>query len=73
MARATLTKNTMVLRYQTGVDTDGNPKYTTQKFSRVKLQATDSAVLSVGEAFNNLIDSDNKDVFKEESYVLGHE
>lgn len=73
MARATLTKNTMVLRYQTGVDTEGNPKYTTQKFSRIKIQATDSGILEVGESLNRLIDSENKEVLKEENYILGNE
>ena len=73
MAKAILTKNTLVLKYQNGVDDKGDPKYSTQKFSRIKLQATDESILAVGEALGNLLSSDNKEVQKEEYYVLGQE
>ena len=73
MAKAILTKNTLVLKYQSGVDDKGDPKYTTQKFSRIKLQATDDSILAVGQALGGLLASDNKEVLKEENYVLGEE
>ena len=73
MARAILTKNTLVLKYQNGVDDKGDPKYTTQKYSRIKLQATDDSILAVGQALGGLLASDNKEVLKEENYVLGEE
>ena len=59
MAKAILTKNTLVLKYQNGVDDKGDPKYTTQKFSRIKLQATDDSILAVGQALGGLLASDN--------------
>ena len=65
-AKTTLTKNTLVLRYESGVDDKGNPKFTTQKFSRIKLTASDDAILQVGEALNNLIATENSSVSKEE-------
>ena len=65
-AKTTLTKNTLVLRYENGVDDKGNPKFTTQKFSRIKLTASDDSILQVGEALNSLIASDNTSVSKEE-------
>ena len=73
MAKAILTKNTLVLKYQNGVDDKGDPKYTTQKFSRIKLQATDDSILAVGEALGGLLASENREVLKEENYVLGQE
>ena len=60
MAKAILTKNTLVLKYQNGVDDKGYPKYTTQKFSRIKLQATDDAILAVGEVLGELLASNNR-------------
>ena len=73
MAKAILTKNTLVLKYQNGVDDKGDPKYTTQKFSRIKLQATDDSILEVGQALGGLLASDNKEVLKEENYILEQE
>lgn len=67
---ATLEKNVVILKYQNGVDDKGDPKFTTQRFSKIKDDATDDSVLSVGNAINTVIDSSLKEVFKEETYIL---
>ena len=38
MAKAILTKKSLVLKYQKGVDDNGNPKFSTQKFSKIRVE-----------------------------------
>lgn len=67
---ASLEKNAVILKYQTGVDDKGNPVYSTQRFSKIKDDAGDHLVLEVGTAINEIINSQDKEIFKEETYVL---
>ena len=67
---AALEKNVVILKYQKGVDDKGDPKFATQRFSKIKDDATDDSVLSVGNAINTVIASEEKEVFKEETYIL---
>lgn len=69
-ANSVITKNSLVLKYQNGVDDKGNPKFTTQKFSRIKLQATDEAMKNVGTALGALLFSDNTQVLKEQDFII---
>ena len=41
MAKAILTKKSLVLKYQKGVYDSGSPKFSTQKFSKIKVDAED--------------------------------
>jgi hypothetical protein len=70
MATSTLTKNSMVIKYQIGVDTQGNPKYSTQKFSKVKESLTDDNFYAVGSELIKLLDSPSALVQKEQSFVI---
>lgn len=69
-ANSVITKNSLVLKYQNGVDDKGNPKFTTQKFSRIKLQGTDEAMKNVGTALGALLFSDNTQVLKEQDFII---
>lgn len=69
-AKATLYKNTLVLKYRTGIDENDNPKYSTQRFSRISLNATDDAIHTVGSLMLTMIASNNKELLKEEFYTL---
>lgn len=70
MATSTLTKNAMVIKYQVGVDGKGDPKYSTQRFSKVKSSATDDTFQAVGSELIKLLDSPNALVQKEQSFVI---
>jgi hypothetical protein len=70
MATSTLIKNAMVIKYQVGVDEKGQPKYSTQKFSRVKDSITDDNFQAVGSELIKLLDSQNCLIQKEQSFII---
>ncbi|MDK0654186.1 DUF1659 domain-containing protein [Clostridium perfringens] len=47
MAKAILTKKSLVLKYQKGVYDSGSPKFSTQKFSKIKVDAEDEKLYEV--------------------------
>ncbi|MDZ5255141.1 DUF1659 domain-containing protein [Clostridium sp. LIBA-8841] len=68
MAKAILTKKSLVLKYQKGVDNNGDPKFSTQKFSKIRVDAEDSKLYEVGEALTALLASDVNFVLKEDDF-----
>ena len=70
MATSTLIKNAMVIKYQVGVDEKGQPKYSTQRFSKVKDSITDDTFQAVGSTLINLLDSPSSQVQKEQSFII---
>lgn len=47
MAKAILTKKSLVLKYQKGESDSGSPKFSTQKFSNIKVDAEDEKLYEV--------------------------
>ena len=70
MATSTLIKNAMVIKYQVGVDASGNPKYSTQKFSKVKESITNDTFQVVGSELVKLLESQNTLIQKEQSFII---
>ncbi|XZH38903.1 DUF1659 domain-containing protein [Clostridium perfringens] len=69
MAKAILTKKSLVLKYQKGVDDSGSPKFSTQKFSKIKVDAEDEKKLyEVGKALADLLSSRVNSVLKEDDF-----
>ena len=66
MAKAILTKKSLVLKYQKGVDDSGSPKFSTQKFSKIKVDAEDEKLYEVGKA--DLLSSRVNSVLKEDDF-----
>lgn len=48
-------KNTLIIEYVNGVDDDGNEVITRQRFSKIKLDATDDAIYAVAQAINPVL------------------
>ena len=61
MAKAILTKKSLVLKYQKGVYDSGSPKFSTQKFSKIKVDAEDEKLYEVGKALavNSVLKEDD--------------
>jgi len=53
--RSTKVQSTMVLKFKTGVDETGKDIIKSQRFSKVKVIATDENILLVGQAFGTLL------------------
>lgn len=68
MARAILTKKSLVLKYQGGVDSSGNPKFKAQKFSKIKVDAEDEKIYEVGKFLSNLLSSKVSSILKEDDF-----
>lgn len=68
MAKAILTKKSLVLKYQKGVDNNGDPKFSTQKFSKIRVDAEDSKLYEVGQALTVLLASEVNFVLKEDDF-----
>lgn len=68
MAKAILTKKSLVLKYQKGVDDSGRPKFSTQKFSKIKVDAEDAKLYEVGKALADLLSSRVNSVLKEDDF-----
>lgn len=48
-------KNTLIIEYVNGVDDDGNEVITRQRFSKIKLDATDDALYAVAQAMESVL------------------
>lgn len=68
MSKAILTKKSLVLKYQKGVDDSGSPKFLTQKFSKVKVDAEDTKLYEVGKALSELLESKVNSILKEDDF-----
>lgn len=68
MAKAILTKKSLVLKYQKGVDNNGDPKFSTQKFSKIRVDAEDTKLYEVGQALAALLASEFNSVLKEDDF-----
>lgn len=68
MAKAILTKKSLVLKFQKGVDDNSKPKFATQKFSKISLAADDAKLYEVGVALAGLLASETNFVLKEDDY-----
>lgn len=73
MAKAILTKKSLVLKYQKGVDNNGDPKFSTQKFSKIRVDADDSKLYEVGQALIDLLASEFNSVLKEDDFRFEEE
>ncbi len=68
MAKAILTKKSLVLKFQKGVDDNSNPKFATQRFSKINVAAEDEKLYEVGKALAGLLASETNFVLKEDDY-----
>ncbi|WP_300260839.1 DUF1659 domain-containing protein [Clostridium sp.] len=68
MSKAILTKKSLVLKYQKGVDDSGSPNFLTQKFSKVKIDAEDTKLYEVGKALSELLESKVNSILKEDDF-----
>lgn len=66
MAIQNIVKSSLVLKYQFGKDSHGNPKITTQKFSSVKPDSDAQSYLSVGKALSALVSTNTISVNRED-------
>ena len=64
MAKAILTKKSLVLKYQKGESDSGSPKFSTQKFSNIKVDAEDEKLYEVGQALGGSVSSQVSSVSK---------
>lgn len=68
MAKAILTKKSLVLKYQKGESDSGSPKFSTQKFSNIKVDAEDQKLYEVGQALGELLSSQVSSILKEDDF-----
>lgn len=68
MARAVLTKKSLILKYQNGEDDLGSPKFSTQRFSNVKVDAEDEKLYEVGQALGSLLVTKVNSIEKEDKF-----
>ncbi|MGL4739188.1 MAG: DUF1659 domain-containing protein [Sarcina sp.] len=66
MAIQNIVKSSLVLKYQFGMDSHGNPKLTAQKFSSVKPDSDAASYLSVGNALADLVSTSEITVNRED-------
>ena len=70
MANAMLTENTLVLRYQIGVNDEGKDVFKQQNFKRVSSLATEEELLDLADLVGGVIDFSVSQVKKEQTFVL---
>lgn len=68
MANAILTKKSLILKYQNGESDLGAPKFSTQSFSNIKVDAEDERLYEVGQALGALLTSRVISVLKEDNF-----
>ncbi len=49
MAKSNLNKEKLSIKVSKGVDDSGSPKFSTQKFSKIKVDAEDAKLYEVGK------------------------
>ena len=70
MAKAMLTENTLVLRYQIGVNDEGKDVFKQQNFKRVSSLATEEELLDLADLVGGVIDFSVSEVKKEQTFIL---
>ena len=70
MANAMLTENTLVLRYQIGVNDEGKDVFKQQNFKRVSSLATEEELLDLADLVGGVIDFSVSEVKKEQTFIL---
>ena len=70
MTSQNIVKSSLILQYQFGEDSHGNPTLKKQRFTPIKTEASDENIKSVGDALATLIDTSSITVFKEETIDL---
>ncbi|MGL4656594.1 MAG: DUF1659 domain-containing protein [Sarcina sp.] len=70
MTNQNIIKSSLVLQYQFGEDSHGNPALKKQKFTSIKAEASDANIKLVGDALSLLVDTSSIAVFKEETIDL---
>ena len=70
MTSQNIVKSSLILQYQFGEDSHGNPTLKKQRFTSIKTEASDENIKSVGDVLATLIDTSSITVFKEETIDL---
>jgi len=70
MANAMLTENTLVLRYQIGVNDEGKDVFKQQNFKRVSSLATEEELLDLADLVEGVIDFTVSEIKKEQTFIL---
>lgn len=70
---STKVQSNMVLKFKTGTDGNGDDVIKSQRFSKVKVNVLDDAVLSAGSALAALLKYPNAEVVREDISLLTQE
>lgn len=70
MAKAMLTENTLVLRYQIGVNDEGKGVFKQQNLKRISSLATEEELLNLADLVEEVIDFTVSEIKKEQTFVL---
>ncbi|MGL4452114.1 MAG: DUF1659 domain-containing protein [Sarcina sp.] len=70
MTNQNIVKSSLVLQYQFGEDSHGNPTLKKQKFTSIKAESADEKIKAVGDALAILVDTSSITIFKEETIDL---
>lgn len=70
MTNQNIVKSSLVLQYQFGVDSHGNPTLKKQRFTSIKAESPDAQIKLVGNALSVLVDTSSITIFKEETIDL---
>lgn len=70
MENTNILKSSLILKYEYGVDSKGEPKTITQKFSKINSKADLKSFKLIGDALGALIDSEEVIVNQEQLISL---
>lgn len=70
MAKAMLTENTLVLRYQIGVNDEGKGVFKQQNLKRISPLATEEELLNLADLVEEVIDFTVSEIKKEQTFIL---
>lgn len=70
MASSMLTENTLVLRYQIGVNDEGKEVFKQQNFKKVSPLSTEEELLDLADLVDGIIDFTVSEVKKEQTFIL---
>lgn len=70
---STKVQSNMVLKFKTGTDENGNDVIKSQRFSKIKVNAVDDAVLNAGAGLAGLLRYPDAEVVREDISVLTQE
>ncbi|WCM70092.1 DUF1659 domain-containing protein [Clostridium perfringens] len=66
--KGNLNKEKLSIKVSKGGDDSGSPKFSTQKFSKIKVDAEDEKLYEVGKALADLLSSRVNSVLKEDDF-----